>query len=169
MVDGQLGQAEGIQSYFDARLVPLSDIRDQRLRTALAVWEAKRQARNYPSRSEMTPRDMLPFLGNITLWRTVKDGADYEYRIMGDVSVVAYGRSMAGSNVSDLEKLRPGNGARVKAVLDYVVRKAIPVVSVGCLITSNKKPVYHEMIFLPLGPDDATVDHILGVAVHFAA
>ncbi len=161
-----MGRAEVKQSYFDARLVPLSDIRDQRLRTALAVWEAKRQARKYPSRSEITPRDMAPFLSNVTLWRRVKDGADYEYRIMGDAAVSAYGHSMAGRYVSDLDKLKPGNGARVKAVLDYVVRNAAPSVSVGWFIAGDEKPIYQEMIFLPLGPDDATVDHILGVSVH---
>lgn len=167
--DRHMDQTEQVQSYSGARLVPLSEIRDKRLRMALALWEDKRQARNYPSRAEMTPRNMAPFLRYITLWRRTDDGTDYEYRIMGDAYTAAYGRTMTGRRVSDLDTLRPGNGARVKAVLDHVVRNAKPAVSVGWFTTSSGKSVYHEMIFLPLGPDDATVDHVLGVSVHSAS
>ena len=59
MVEGQLGHAEGIQSHFDARLVPLSDIRDQRLRTALAVMVFCHRAcnANCNCSSELSERD----------------------------------------------------------------------------------------------------------------
>ena len=164
-----MGQAERMEGYTGARLVPLSEINDPLLRSALAVWDAKRATRKYPSRHAMTPRAMAPFLRNITLWRSARDGTDYEYRIMGDTEVAAYGRSMAGRFVSDLDKLRPGNGARVKAVLDSVSQKGEAVVSVGWFTTSQGKHVYHEMLFLPLGEDDMTVDHILGVSVHKTA
>src|SRR5258707_12679306 len=158
--------AENLGPYSSARLVPLGEIRSDLLRLALAGWEEKRAERRFPSRPEMTPRHMKTYLRNITLWRRSAEGRDYEYRVMGDADAQAYNRSMVGLHVSDLDKLRPGNGARVKAVLDYMVRKQIPVVSAGWLITSGQKPVYHEMLFLPLGPDEASVDHILGVSVH---
>jgi hypothetical protein len=161
-------QAQPPQSFTGARLVPLDEIRDERLRVALAVWRETRCERKYPAKPQMTPRAMKPFLRNITLWRIAKNGTDYEYRIMGDADAAAYGRNMAGKHVSDLNLLKPGNGARVKAVLDYVVRKKEAIVSVGWLTASNENAVFHEMIFLPLGPDDATVDHILGVSVHSA-
>ena len=164
-----MAQTESVKSYTGTRLIPLSEMRDQRLKTALAVWEEKRQARIYPARAELTPRDMKAFLPNITLWRAVKGGTDYEYRIMGGADVKAYGLNMTGLHVSDLDRLMPGNTSRVKKVLDYVVRKKIPVVSDGWLTTSGGLPVHHVMIFFPLGPDEAMVDHILGVSVHGGA
>ncbi len=151
------------------RIVPLEAITDNRLRLALALWEDKRGVRRYPARTDLTLRGMVPFLRNITLWRRAKDGTDYEYRIMGDGDAESYGRSMVGLYVSDLDALRPGNGALVMAVLDSIVRKGRPKVSAGWLIASNGRHVYHEMLFLPLGPDDATIDHIMGVSVNARA
>jgi len=161
-----MGHAQRIPAHTTAKLIPLDDISDPRLKAALELWRSLRAGRPYPAREQMTPRAMTDFLAHITLWRRSTDGSDYEYRIMGDRDVAAYGRSMIGLHVSDLDKLRPGNGSAVKAVLDYVVRKARPAVSAGWLVTSAALPVYHEMLFLPLGPDDRTIDHILGVAAH---
>lgn len=147
--------------------MPLGEMKSARLKAAHAVWEEKRGQRLYPARAALAPRDMVSFLANVTLWRRTYDG-DYEYRIMGDIDAAAYGCSMIGRYVSDLDKSKPGNGKLVKAVLDHVVRTKAPCVSDGWFVTSQGRPVRHEMLFLPLGPDEATVDHILGVSVHTA-
>jgi hypothetical protein len=161
-----MSEAHRIQTQSGGRIISLEEMRAAPLLEALRVWNAKRGDRCFPARESMTPRDMRPFLPNITLWRKTADGTDYEYRLMGEVDSRAYRTCMTGLYVSDLDRLRPGNGSLVKAVLDWVVRKGKPTVSAGWLVTSREIPVFHEMLFLPLGPDDDTVDHVLGVSDH---
>jgi hypothetical protein len=116
----------------------------------------------------MTPRDIRGLLRNVVLVRVIDSGRDYEYRIVGDAHVIAHGFSMHGKNLSDMDKHAPGYGTILKQLYDYPVRKGVPLALRGWLSMGEDGAefVYSESVFLPLGPNDKTVDHVLNFSVY---
>lgn len=156
----RMSLADSYASFSDTMLPP-GAAKHARLKSALALWDAKRGSRPYPARGDIAPRELAPFLANVTLWRSW--GEDYEYRIVGDAVVAAYGHNMTGRLVSELMCVNRDVGERLKRTLDRAAQGAA-VLNEGWITTNEGRLVGHEMIFLPLG--DETVDHILGVSVH---
>ena len=148
--------------------IALSEIESTVLLQGIAYWDALRGARNFPSRFEITPRGLANLLRNTTLLRVIEGGKDYEYRIVGDAYVMAHGVSFQGKSWSETDKLSPGYHAMIKSTYDRVVRKAEPIAMRGWIERSGQKSelIYSEYVFLPLGRDGETVDHILVFAVY---
>lgn len=140
----------------DVRLKPL-DAMAARLEPVHAIWHEKRGMCRFPSRQAITARDIKPYLKHVTLMRVLDGGRDFEYRIIGDAHVQAFGRNFQGRKGSDFPQL---------AVLGELAHR--PVVDDGTprLLEYRLKfkdmPLYRrETLFLPLGED--VVDHILAV------
>lgn len=146
------------------RRVALQDIDSELLREALAMWLAKKGARRYPAREAISPRDMLRFLRHVTLYRVTEDGRDFEYRVMGDAAVQAWGRSFVGYNTARLNAVEEGMGDVLNRICASVARRGEPLVLRGELARGAQEHIGQESVFLPLGPDDATVDHVLSVS-----
>ncbi len=148
--------------------IALSEIDSPILQQGVAYWRSLSAERNFPSRSDVTPRGLSSLLRNTTLVRVVDGGKDYDYRIVGDAYVMAHGVSFQGKLWSETDKLSPGYHALIKSVYDRVVRKKEPVAMRGWVERSGQQfePIYSEYVFLPLGTDGATVDHILVFAVY---
>jgi len=114
---------------------------------------------------------MRDLLRNVVLLRVIDCGRDYEYRIVGDAHVLAHGFSMHGKNLSQMDGHAPGYGAILKQLYDYPVRRGTPLALRGWLSMGEDDRaefVYSESVFLPLGPDDDTVDHVLNFSVYLA-
>lgn len=146
------------------RRVALPDIESPLLAEVLAMWEAKKRGRNFPARADIGPRDMAKFLRHITLYRVSPDGDDFEYRVMGDAAVQAWGRNFAGFNAEQLNAVEPGMGDVIRRICGSVARRHEPLVLRGTLSRGQHEHIRQESIFLPLGPDDGTVDHILSAS-----
>ncbi len=149
-------------------VIPLEAIGSPILRQGLDYWNRLRGERRYPSRQDMMPREMAPLLRHIALIRLVEDGEDYEYRIVGDAHVISHGFSMQGLRVSDIDKYSPGYGAVLKSLYDRAVRRRDVYAFRGWMERgeSKMKYIYSESVFMPLGPDDATIDHVLNFSVY---
>jgi hypothetical protein len=134
----------------------------------LVYWRKLRGDRPYPARKDMTPREMSPLLRNIVLLRLTDDGQDYEYRIVGDAHVISHGFSMQGLRVSDVDKFSPGYGPVLKSLYDRAVRRRDAYAFRGWMERgdTNKQYIYSESVFMPLGPDDGTIDHVLNFSVY---
>ena len=100
--------------------------------------------------------------------RVIDSGRDYEYRIVGDAHVIAHGFSMQGKTLSQMDDYAPGYGAVLKPLYDNPVRRRTPLALRGWLSMGEDGAefVYSESVFLPLGPDDETVDHVLNFSVY---
>jgi hypothetical protein len=148
--------------------IALNEIDSPVLQQGIAYWRSLCAGRNFPARGDVTPRGLSSLLRNTTLLRVVDGGADYDYRIVGDAYVMAHGMSFQGKLWSETDKLSPGYHAMIKSIYDRVVRKKEPVALRGWIERSRQQcePIYSEYVFLPLGTDGATVDHILVFAVY---
>jgi hypothetical protein len=144
------------------RSVLLSDIESPLVRDAVARWNDLRGDRKFPARDEVTPRDIKAFLRNSMLYRIAGD-ADFEIRVMGDAAVYAYGASYQGMRTSDVNRIHPGMGDVVARVCAAVTTWRNPLAFKGRLSANLCEVLNQEIVFLPLGPTDDLVDHILSV------
>lgn len=150
------------------RRVGLPDIDSPLLTALLDMWNSKKQGRLFPPREAIAPRDMLTFLRHITLYRVAPDGSDFEYRVMGDAAVQAWGRNFSGFNAEQLNAAEPGMGDVIRRICASVARRREPLVLRGTLSKGPHEHIGQESLFLPLGPDDETVDHILSASWYVA-
>lgn len=149
-------------------VIPLEAIEHPILCQGLECWNRLRGARRYPARQDLTPRDLAPLLRHVVLIRLVDGGADYEYRIVGDAHVISHGFSMQGRRVSEVDRFSPGYGPVLKSLYDRAVRRREPYAFRGWMERGDEKRlyIYSESVFMPLGPDEATIDHVLNFAVY---
>lgn len=131
-------------------------------------WNSLRGDRRFPAREDVSPRGMAGFLRNVVLVKVVGGGSDYEYRIAGDAHVEAHGAPFQGIRLSQVEAISPTYGRLTRATYEHVRTTAEPYALRGWVGKDFPKSrfVYYESIFLPLGPSDDVVDHLLIVSVY---
>jgi hypothetical protein len=149
-------------------LIPHDAIESPILKQGLDYWRVLKGERSYPARTDMKPRDLTPLLRNIVLMRLIDGGADYEYRIVGDAHVISHGYTMQGLKVSDIDRFSPGYAPILKSLYDRAVRKRDVFAFRGWMERGEKTKqyIYSESLFMPMGPDEATIDHVLNFAVY---
>ncbi len=145
------------------RSVSLSDIKSPLVHSAVETWNQLRGARKFPARTDLSPHAISKFLRNSVLYRLLEGASDYEIRVMGDGAVYAYGMSYQGMKMSDVNRVTPGMGDIVGRVCTAVFNRRDLVAFKGCLSTSECEIINQEIVFLPLGPTDTLVDHILSI------
>jgi hypothetical protein len=143
--------------------IALPEIESPLLIALLQMWEAKRAGRRFPTREEISPRDMAKFLRHVTLYRLAPDGSDFEYRVMGDAAVQAWGHNFSGCNAARLNDIEPGMGDVFQRLCASIARRGEALALRGTLSKAGHEHVGQESLFVPLGPDDQTVSHILSV------
>jgi hypothetical protein len=146
--------------------ITLDQVEAPVVRAGIGYWKRLCGQRKFPARTEVTPRDILGLLRNTILLRVVDDGADYEYRIVGDAHVIAHGFSAQGMRLSDLGAIAGGYEKVLKSLYDMPVRTSSPFAVRGWLARGEDEFIYSETVLLPLGPDETTVDHVLNFSVY---
>lgn len=136
------------------------------VRAGIGYWKRLCGQRKFPTRNEVMPRDILGLLRNTILLRVLDEGADYEYRIVGDAHVIAHGFSAQGMRLSDLGAIAGGYEKVLKSLYDMPVRTCSPFAVRGWLARGEDEFIYSETVLLPLGPDETTVDHVLNFSVY---
>jgi hypothetical protein len=149
-------------------VIALEAVESPILLRGVAYWRKLKGSRTYPSRQEMMPRELAPLLRNVVLIRLIDGGADYEYRIVGDAHVFSHGFSMQGQKVSDVDKYSPGYGPVLKSLYDHAVRRRDLYAFRGWMERGeqHKQYIYSESVFMPLGPDENTIDHVFNLSVY---
>lgn len=128
---------------------------------AVRYWKSLRGSRRFPTRDDVTPRNMAPFLRNIVLIRVIDGGKDYEYRIAGDACVQAFGTNFQGMRLTGIETIDAHYGRATRVAYEHVRAMGVPFALRGWVAPSIASLFsYHETAFLPLGEGD-TVDHLL--------
>ena len=148
--------------------IPLEDVESEVLRQGIAYWRELCDGRPLPARSDITARGLRSILRNSVLLRVIDGGSDYEYRIVGDAFLQAHHFFPQGRNWSEVQAVAPDYAAAVKPAYDQTVATAKPHARCGWTVRSerNPEPIYTEAVYLPLGPVERTVDHILVVAAY---
>jgi hypothetical protein len=147
--------------------IPFGEVESAAVRDAIAFWQGLCRGRRFPSRGDIRPRELRGLLRNICLIRVLDGGSDYEYRVIGDAHVIAYGFSMQGKRLSEIDSYAPGHGQVLKRLYDRVVRKGEPFALRGWIEQAGvqRKYIYSESLFAPLGEGEA-VDHVFNVSVY---
>jgi hypothetical protein len=147
--------------------IPFDEVESVAVRDAIAYWQSLRRGRRFPSRADIFPKEIRGLLRHICLIRVLDGGGDYEYRVIGDAHVIAYGFSMQSRRLSEIDSHAPGHGPVLKRLYDRVVRKGEPYALRGWIERAGvqKKYIYSESLFAPLGDGDP-VDHIFNVSVY---
>jgi hypothetical protein len=149
-------------------IIDLDQVESPIVRSGIGYWRRLCGERKYPERSAVTPSEIRGLLRNTVLIRVVDGGQDFDYRIVGDAHVIAYGFSMQGRFLSEMEEYAPGHGPVLKGLYSSVVRRRTPFALRGWLERgeSHKQYIYSESVFMPLGDTDDAVDHILNFSVY---
>lgn len=145
------------------RSIPLEEISSPLVLTAVKLWEEQRGNRKFPSRNDLSPRALSAYLRNIMLYRLIGTGEDFEVRVMGDAAVYAYGTCYQGMRMSEVNRIRPGMGDVVARVCSSVLNRKAPLAFKGRLSAGECAIINQEIVFLPVGPVDTLVDHILSI------
>ena len=140
-----------------------AELNSSDLRNIYSIWDEKRQSRTMPARNDLLPRALGRCLRNVSLIGIPPGDRDYEFRVIGDVHVQAYGKRM-----SDLIAVAPGFGRVMKATLDTVFNTRAPLAFRGMIgrDAGDARFVWLETIYLPLGAVNDAVDHIIVATVY---
>ncbi len=149
-------------------VVGVDEIRNSLVRDSLDLWNELRGARPFPARSEITPRRLVRFLRNITLFKVLDGGDDIEFRIMGDAAVAAFGGTFHGLRKEALNEIQPGMGDVLVRVCGHVARTQTMLPVKGWFQQVGGDSFYQEAIFFPLGTN-GVVDHVLCVGSYTRA
>ena len=146
------------------RVVELSSLKSQICRDALNIWNELRGDREFPSREQITPRKLAPFLRSVTLYEIVDAGEDFRRRVMGDSTARIFGGKSGGTRVL-LNANSAGMGDIVCRLNMAVMKQRGPLALRGWLRRGEDDFIFHETVMLPLGVHD-DIDHILAVAAY---
>jgi hypothetical protein len=145
--------------------IALADIESVEVATIVAAWNKWRGLHVMPPRERLAPNAFGRAAAHTSLARVV--GEDYEFRIIGDAHVRAYGTSYQNKLVSDVIAASPRFGKQLKASYD-LVRTTGRAYAFRGLIGRDAPDAgfaWFETCYLPFGTD-SVVDHILNAAVY---
>lgn len=157
-----------IPEFSSGRVIPLDHVESLTLRQIADHWNGLRGYRGFPSRTDFKPVNLKRLLRHITLLRVIDDGTDYQFRVMGDVHVQAYGENFSNTMLSEMAHQHPKFAEGLKIFYEGVRMGRQPVAYRGWIGRDMPETKYsfHEVIYLPLGENDATVDHLVVAGVY---
>jgi hypothetical protein len=151
----------------DAQISVIEEVTTPPVKLGAAYWQSLRGHRKFPARSELTLRGMARFLSHVIIIRVEDNGADYEYRYVGETQRQAYGIPLKGIRLSQIEAAAPQLGVLLRCVYEQVRSTAKTLVIRGRALSASadERPQFQETVWMPLGDSDTCVDHLLMVGV----
>ncbi|MBL8836919.1 MAG: PAS domain-containing protein [Alphaproteobacteria bacterium] len=131
---------------------------NERIKSLLDLWEAKRAGRALPARADFAMDDLLPWLGHLMLLDVLEGGDDFRFVLYGTALVEIFGFDLTGKRVSEaIPQIGPSPLEEYRRVCatrapDYVARRS----------PADREYVSITKIALPLSSDGRTIDKILG-------
>lgn len=136
---------------------------DQRLRQIHAYWKSRCLDRQMPARPDIDPLDVPPLLPFIFLVDVLNGPRDFRFRLAGTHFRESVGSEVTGQLIGDV--FPPAFNAEVHYYWSECVNRREPAIGSGNLWIPGRDHVRWEGIILPLSPDDATVNMLLGGAI----
>jgi hypothetical protein len=151
-------------------LVPVSfvDVESDAVRIAHASWEKWCMGRKMPMRNDVSLRDLGIHAASISLVHVLPAESDYEFRVIGDAHVQAYGVSNQGKRMSKVIANSPRFGKLLKASYDMVCAMRRPYAFRGIMGRDalHTRFVWFETCYLPLGPSPDEVDYVMNATCY---
>ena len=122
-------------------------------------WRTKAGMRRMPSRADIDPSELKPYLPRISLIDVVPDERRFVYRLVGTEEVALRGYDPTGRGVGD-GYFGP-NRELAYAHYGYVVEHRAPYCYRGDFDVQDGKIENEDVIFLPLSEDGENVNMIL--------
>ena len=148
-------------------ILPVEQLAGEAVRAGVAAWRILKRRRRYPARADLTPFHLAPILRDIMIVEVLEGGGDYEYRFVGENLIRGHEADFTGKRLSALVESWPRFGLGQRMLYEMVRAGGEPLGYRGWI--GEDMPgaafVYHENAVLPLGPDDARVDHLLIVSL----
>ena len=143
-------------------------LKSEILQSLASVWKANRERGGMPRRASLLPRGIGNLLKYVSLVRVVPERSDYEFRIIGDIHVQAYGTRHQGKCLSDVAKEAPKFARMLQRSLDAVVKAKKPIAYRGIIgrDAGDSRFIALESVFLPLSEDGTSVDHIMTAGIY---
>ena len=135
------------------------------VREIYAYWDGKRRGRRMPSRADIDPAEMIPFLPNLILVDVVcTEPLSLTYRLVGTREVEARGRDPTNSSVAENFYCR----SREDALANYqdVIERRAPLFDFDSKNSPHSRLSEHGSIFLPLSSDGKAVNKIMVYTVY---
>lgn len=127
-------------------------------------WDGKRRGRSMPSRADIDPAEMVPFLPGITLIDVVPDARRFVYRLVGTREVAMRGRDPTGRAVSE-GFYGASADASIASYQDVVTRRALRLERRE-FTTPDGRYGREQVILLPLSGDGEHVNIIMAYTHH---
>lgn len=125
----------------------------------VAYWRGKAGVRRMPSRSDIDPSELKPFLPRISLVDVVPDERRFVYRLVGTEEAALRGYDPTGKSVG--EGFFGPNRELAFAHYSYVVDHRAPYCYRGDFDVQDGVIENEDVIFLPLSEDGESVNMIL--------
>jgi hypothetical protein len=169
----QLVRSSGSETYragerekSSVEAISLSDLECPEVLAIVHAWNKWRGFHAFPTRESLDPRDLGRFAANASIVRALDNGADYEFRVIGDAHVRAYGTNFTGMRMRDVIAAAPKFGRLLKASYDLVrtTGRAYAFRGIVGYDAPEARFSWFETCYLPFGPGRGDVDHILNAA-----
>jgi hypothetical protein len=143
--------------------IPPDAVQHAPLCAAAAYWNRLRGDRSWPSREELSFRDMARLAPYMSLVRVIDDGADFEHRVVGDHMVCAFSVPIQNRRFSDIAVDAPGLIEISFQVFRKVLETRAPVAVRLETDHGGAEMVYARAvnIHFPLGRTEDCIDHIV--------
>ncbi len=137
------------------------ECRDPRLLALRDYWDGKRAGRAMPPRSCIRPEEIPHLLPHVILVDIEAEPFRLRYRLIGTGITETMGRNSTGRYYDEL--YGPELLENINASFRELIRRKIPLRTYGEAFYSDKNIYGYETINLPLSPDGARVDKVLGM------
>jgi len=148
--------------------VPVAEIQQRAVLLGYDYWLRQRGTRKFPARAQIRPNEIAPVLSHFALIKVWDGGSDFEVRIAGDAMNYAYRAPLNGRLLSDIATDLPLMASRWRCIFAEVIAtgSALAVRTRAGHDLPETNFTDSEAVFLPLGEDDNSVDHVLLFARH---
>jgi len=159
--------ASAAQHTIDAGMTAVCEAKSSSVKAGTKYWQSLRGQRRFPGRDALTLRGMAAFLPHSVIIGVIDNGADYEFRYVGDAQRQAFKAYFKGMRLTQIEAVAPEFGELLRVAYELSRSTGAPFLLRG---EAPYEPIdsqhrFHESAFLPLGAGDAAVDHLLIVGV----
>ena len=138
-------------------------IKDKRLARLFGYWQARKDARRFPSRGDIDPLDFPYILGSVMLVDVLRPSLRFHVRLHGTEMVARAQYDLTGKLIDDLP---------ISEYRDYVLERCRSLIASGEPFLARHNRVVdgfqrrYEALWLPLSDDGAAVTMLLCALIY---
>jgi hypothetical protein len=128
----------------------------------LSLWRSKAGTRAMPAKSEITPRDLKDFLGDVVVChRIAENPSQYVWRLIGTKVAEVVGHHHTGKTIE--ECIPPELAARWIECADLILNGGQPLRFLGRVHLKGREYLDAENLFVPLADDEGRPAFVMGL------